>query len=63
MHEVPRDRLGTALRRLAADLVTERRHVLALRRENQELRAQLKAFGRIPPEAPESSKKRRAAGG
>lgn len=63
MHEVPRDRLGTVLRRLAADLVTERRRVAALRRENRELRAQLEAFGRIPSEAPEPSKKRRAAGG
>ena len=39
--EVRPDQIGTALRRLAADLVAERRRVAQLERENQELRAQL----------------------
>ncbi|HYB30554.1 MAG TPA: hypothetical protein VEF89_28400 [Solirubrobacteraceae bacterium] len=37
------DQLGTALRRLAEELVTERRRVVALERENRELRAQIEA--------------------
>jgi hypothetical protein len=39
--EVSSEQIGTALRRLAADLVAERRRVALLERENQELRAQL----------------------
>jgi hypothetical protein len=39
------ERIGTALRALAEDLVTERRRVLLLRRENRELRAELAALG------------------
>jgi hypothetical protein len=39
--EVRPDQIGTALRRLAADLVAERRRVVQLERENRELRAQL----------------------
>jgi hypothetical protein len=35
------DRIGSALHALAADLVTERRRVLALERENKQLKAQL----------------------
>jgi hypothetical protein len=34
-------RLGAVLHRLAEDVVTERRRVTALRRENDELRAEL----------------------
>jgi len=39
--EVSSEQIGTALRRLAADLVAERRRVAVLERENRELRAQL----------------------
>jgi molybdopterin converting factor small subunit len=39
--EVSSEQIGTALRRLAADLVAERRRVALLERENRELRAQL----------------------
>lgn len=41
-----RGRIGTALRAMAEDLVTERRRVLNLRRENQQLRAELDAIRR-----------------
>ncbi len=40
------DRIGSALHALAADLVTERRRVLALERENKQLKAQLQALQR-----------------
>jgi hypothetical protein len=40
---VPPERIGTVLRAMAEDLVSERRRVLALRLENRELRAQLEA--------------------
>jgi hypothetical protein len=36
-----RDRIGSALRRMAEDLVRERRQVLELRRENRRLRDEL----------------------
>jgi DNA repair exonuclease SbcCD ATPase subunit len=39
-----RQQIGTALRALAEDLVTERRRVLMLRRENRELREQLESI-------------------
>jgi hypothetical protein len=39
--EVSSEQIGTALRRLTADLVAERRRVALLERENRELRAQL----------------------
>ena len=39
--EVSSEQIGTALRRLAADLVAERRRVALLQRENRELRAQI----------------------
>jgi hypothetical protein len=39
-----RERIGSALQALAADLVTERRRVLQLRRENRALRAELAAL-------------------
>ena len=38
------ERIGSALQALAADLVTERRRVLLLRRENRALRAELAAL-------------------
>lgn len=37
------ERIGSALRALAADLVAERRQNIALRRENEQLKAQLEA--------------------
>jgi hypothetical protein len=39
------ERIGSALRGLAEDLVEERRRVLLLRRENRELREELAALG------------------
>jgi len=44
--EVSSEQIGTALRRLAADLVAERRRVALLERENRELRAQLEELRR-----------------
>ena len=41
MREISGDRLGTALRALAQDLVSERRRVAQLERENRELRREL----------------------
>ena len=46
-------RLGYALRGLAADLVEERHKVAALRREVTELRARLKSLQEPPPVANE----------
>lgn len=39
-----RERIGRVLQALAADLATEQRRVMRLRRENRELRAQLAAL-------------------
>ena len=44
--EVGVDRVGRALRRMAEDLVTERRRVVLLQRENRELRTQLEELRR-----------------
>jgi hypothetical protein len=44
--EVSSEQIGTALRRLAADLVAERRRVALLERENRELRGQLEELRR-----------------
>jgi cell shape-determining protein MreC len=41
---VSSEQIASALRRLAADLVAERRRVAVLERENRELRAQLEAL-------------------
>lgn len=41
MAEINGDRIGTALRQLAEDLVSERGRVAHLERENQELRQEL----------------------
>jgi cell division protein FtsB len=41
MREISGERLGIALRTLAQDLVSERRRVTQLERENQELRREL----------------------
>src|SRR5690242_11626261 len=40
-----RERIGSVLRAMAEDLVSERRRVLLLRRENERLRATLEAAG------------------
>jgi hypothetical protein len=44
--EVGADRVGRALRRMAEDLVAERRRVVLLQRENRELRMQLEELQR-----------------
>jgi hypothetical protein len=41
MREISGERLGTALRTLAQDLVSERRRVTQLERENRDLRREL----------------------
>ena len=46
VRELAGERIGTALRRLAEDLVAERRRVVHLERENRELRAQIEALRR-----------------
>ena len=43
---VSREQVGTALRRLAQDLIAERRRAAALEFENHELRAQLERLER-----------------
>jgi hypothetical protein len=45
--EVGPERVGRALRKMAEDLVTERRRVVLLQRENRELRAQLEELQRV----------------
>jgi cell division protein FtsB len=42
--DVSSEQIGSALRRLAQDLVTERHRVAQLERENRALRAQLEAL-------------------
>ena len=44
MKYVSSEQIAGALRRLAADLVAERRRVAVLERENRELRAELEAL-------------------
>jgi uncharacterized coiled-coil protein SlyX len=46
VREVTGERLGSTLRKLAEDLVTERRHVAQLEREVRELRAELESLRR-----------------
>lgn len=41
------ERVGHALRQMAEDLVTERRKVAVLRRENRELKAQIEELQRL----------------
>jgi hypothetical protein len=53
VNDVSSEQIGTALRRLAADVVAERRHVALLERENRELRAQLEALQRPAVGEPE----------
>jgi len=47
VNEVGPERVGRALRKMAEDLVTERRRVVVLQRENRELRAQLEELQRV----------------
>jgi hypothetical protein len=49
-------RVASALARLAAELVTERRRVNALRRENDELRAELLLLRRTSERASSSAR-------
>ena len=53
VNDVSSEQIGTALRRLAADVVAERRRVALLERENRELRAQLEALQRPAVGEPE----------
>lgn len=46
VNNVAHERVGSALRRMAEDLVAERRRVVALQRENRELRMQVEALKR-----------------
>jgi hypothetical protein len=47
VNEVGPERVGRALRKMAEDLVTERRRVVLLQRENRELRSQLEELQRL----------------
>lgn len=47
VNEVGPEQVGRALRKMAEDLVTERRRVVGLQRENRELRAQLEELKRL----------------
>ncbi|MFZ0971654.1 MAG: hypothetical protein WAN22_05470 [Solirubrobacteraceae bacterium] len=49
MNEVGPERVARALRKMAEDLVTERRRVVVLERENRKLRAQLEELQRLVP--------------
>ncbi len=46
VNEVGPERVGRALRKMAEDLVAERRRVVRLERENRELRTQLEDLQR-----------------
>jgi chaperonin cofactor prefoldin len=51
--EVGPDRVGRALHKMAEDLVTERRRVALLERENRKLRSQLEELQRSVAAEPE----------
>ncbi|MBV9416342.1 MAG: hypothetical protein JO363_15275 [Solirubrobacterales bacterium] len=55
MKYVSSEQIASALRRLAADLVAERRRVAVLERENRELRAELEALKAEAGEAKQPS--------
>jgi hypothetical protein len=57
MRQITSEQLGSALRRLAADVVAERRRVAVLQRENRELRERIQELERAL-----SARKRRYAG-
>ncbi len=46
VNEVGPERIGRALRKMAEDLVAERRRVVLLERENRDLRSQLEELQR-----------------
>jgi hypothetical protein len=51
--DLPAQRLGFALRSLAAELVTERQRTAALRKENAELKAEIEALRGRPTHGPD----------
>jgi hypothetical protein len=51
----PRERIGSALRALAADLVTEKQRVAVLRKENKRLQAEVDALRRALGQATASA--------
>ena len=53
MKEISGEQLGSALRRLAADLVQERRRVAQLEHENEALRERIGALERAVSEQPD----------
>lgn len=62
VRELTNERVGFALRQLAEDVVTERRRVRRLERENRELREQLELLTRSredePPRSPDPDESR-----
>jgi cell division protein FtsB len=57
MEHISGEQLGSALRRLAADLVEERRRVAQLERENEALRGRIEALERARAEQPDDNVK------
>jgi regulator of replication initiation timing len=47
MKQVEFERVGRALRQMAEDLVTERRRVVLLQRENRQLKTELEELRRV----------------
>jgi len=50
MKQVEPERVGRALRQMAEDLVTERRRVVLLQRENRQLKTELEELRRVVAE-------------
>jgi hypothetical protein len=50
MKQVEPERVGRALRQMAEDLVTERRRVVLLQRENRRLKTELEELRRVAAE-------------
>jgi len=50
MKQVEPERVGRALRQMAEDLVTERRRVVSLQRENRQLKTELEELRRVAAE-------------
>ena len=50
MKQVEPERVGRALRQMAEDLVTERRRVVLLQRENRQLKTELEELRRVAAE-------------
>jgi hypothetical protein len=53
MKDISGEQVGSALRRLAADLVEERRRVALLEHENEALRERIEALERAVAEQPD----------